>query len=372
MNSDEYQDRLVDLLLSESVGRQEPPDVRSRVMQAVDELPRTGVQLSAPRVLPLPSAKRSKGSVFTIAAIFVLFCVIGAFLQLHRISDARTPVLTAISGTVNRNLGILPVGESLTTGLNSRAVLTYPDGSMVTLSEGTTIKVKANSRWDGSKGLEIVSGRIEAEIAKQVSGRSFLLSTGDGHAEVVGTTFSLGLNDDRTRLEVTEGAVLFLPSELGRKVLVEEGYFAEAGRSGFRHERISVVGISRFTLMNADTDLPIRVEALVDGETISLSSLPTTNINIRADFEGEPPASVNIGLTRHDGGPTGLPSHASQAHEHPPFFVAGDHWADGRPDDCTAWTPRPGSYLLKAEAFYHDDRQKTPGTPLKIEIIITP
>ena len=151
---------------------------------------------------------------------------------------------------------------------------------------------------------------------------------------------------------------------------MERGYFAESGRLGFRHEKIISHGITRFTLMNADSDQPLRQEPLTDGETISLSALSTANINIRADYEGEPPSMVQISLNRLDEGPTGLPAHASQAHEHPPYFVAGDYWADGRPEDCHAWIPRPGRYRLRAEAFYTDTRRGNPGKPLQIDFTI--
>jgi hypothetical protein len=193
-----------------------------------------------------------------------------------------------------------------------------------------------------------------------------VISSSDAHAQVVGTRLSLHINDDRTRLEVSEGAVHFVPKNVGSKVLVKAKHFAEAGKSGFRHEKIPVPGITRFTLMNAETDQPIREQALIPGETIYLSSLPTKKINIRADFEGDPPDSVKLSIRRHFDNPTGLPPHASKAHDHPPFFVAGDHWADGRPDDCAAWTPPSGLYHLTAEAVYADADKQAISKPLKI------
>ena len=197
-----------------------------------------------------------------------------------------------------------------------------------------------------------------------------VFSSVDARAEVVGTRLSFHLNEDRSRLEVSEGAVRFVPRVGGREVLVESKYFAESGRSGFRHEKIPVPGILRFTLMNAETDHPIREQALIPGETIFLSSLPTKKINIRADYEGDPPDSVKISIRRHLDNPTGLPPHASKAQDQPPYFVAGDHWADGRPEDCAAWTPPAGLYHLSAEAVYADAEKQALSEPLKITFTV--
>lgn len=198
-----------------------------------------------------------------------------------------------------------------------------------------------------------------------------VLETRDAQAEVVGTTLSLDRNAGRSRLEVSHGAVRFICQNGEGNVLVESGSFAEAGGTGFRDGKIVTPprrGITSFTLMNADTDKPLRAEPLANGEKISLSSLPTHNLNIRADYEGDPPESVKIAIHRHMGNPTGLEPHTLEPQRHPPFFVAGDHWADGRPEDCAAWTPPTGFYHLAAEATYPDGE---PVPPLTIRFHFT-
>ena len=119
--------------------------------------------------------------------------------------------------------------------------------------------------------------------------------------------------------------------------------------------------------MNADSDEPLREAPLANGETLSLASLPTRNINIRADYEGEAPAVVRIQITRDDGKETGIRSFASDDQTKPPFFAAGDFWAEGRPNDCREWTPQLGRYRISADASYGGDRAK----PLEMEFRIT-
>lgn len=374
MNSDEHHDRLVDLLLCELVGKETPPDIRDRVLEVANRQANPGAVRRAPRsrLARARPARRSKVPGFAaVAIVVVLLGAVGAFVQFQQISNARTPVLIQISGTVDHSRGAIRAGESLSTGSLSSALLRYGDGSMVELASETTIKVVAHSWRDRSKELELVAGKLEAEVSPQPEGAPMVFSSSDARAEVIGTRLSFELNEDRTRLEVVEGAVRFAPRAGGREVVVESGDSAESGKSGFRHEKSFAPGIVRFTLMNAETDQPIREEALVNGEEISLASLPTRKINLRADFEGAPPTSTRILVTRHDGGATGLPPTVARPQKHPPFFVAGDHWADGRPNDCRAWTPPPGSYHISATAVYAEGDDRNNGKSLEMDFRIT-
>ena len=376
MKPDDLRDRLVDLLLTESVGKQSPPDVRERVLQAVDALPETSTVDFVPRPAPIPlrSAKRSRVPAFAIAALLALLLGGGFFLQAHRIKMTRTPMLIEASGNVDRGGGAIGPGESLTTGPGSAATLRYQDGTIVMLAADTRVVVMEGTTWDRSKRIRVSSGLVSADVVPQPAGHPLRFVSTDARCEVVGTQLSIQVGSERTRLEVQEGSVRFIGEGGGSRVLVDEGYFAEAGRSGFKHGRIPAparVGIIGFTLMNAETDMPIRDEPLVSGEVISLSSLPTKKINIRADFEGEPPVSVRINLRRRHGHPTGLPPHSADLHMHPPYFVAGDHWADGRPEDCAEWTPPLGFYELSAEATYAGDGKSEASRPLGIEFQIS-
>src|SRR5206468_3430680 len=58
--------------------------------------------------------------------------------------------------------------------------------------------------------------------------------------------------------------------------------------------------ITGFTLVNADTDKDIM--ALTDGITLTLASLPTTHLNIRANTSPSPTGSVKFGYNQTGGG----------------------------------------------------------------------
>jgi hypothetical protein len=372
MKPADQHDRLVDMLLSELLGGESPPDVRARVLEAAEKLPPTPVlQLPARRLTVVRPARKSRAPILAAAAAVALIAAIGVLLVLQEIANSRTPVLAGFEGTVNRSVGPVRSGQTLGTGPSSKALLRYPDGTVVELGPETTVRVAKRSPWDRSKGLELLTGKLVSEVSPQPAGRPMVLGTRDALAEVVGTALTFERNAGRSRLEVNHGAVRFICQNGEGNVLVDSGGFAEAGATGFRHGKIVTPprrGITGFTLMNADTDEPLRAEPLVDGDRISLSSLPTRNLNIRADYEGDPPESVTISIRRHMGNPTGLEPHTSEPHLHPPYFVAGDHWADGRPEDCAAWTPPTGFYHLTAEANYPDGE---PVPPLTIRFHFT-
>lgn len=372
MSNDAHRDRLVDMLLWERIGNETPPDVRARVLEAAEREPRVPavVRRPASRPVVLASAKASSvPRVLGIAAVIGFLAIAGLFVHIQNIAAARTPQMTFIANGKEVPYGELAAASTTKTGSSAAIKLTYPDGTVVKLAPDTEVRALPRSYFDASKGLALVRGILRAEVMPQEQDSPMVLTTKEASLVVVGTRFSFARGGNSSRLEVEEGAVRFDPRGGGTPMLVKDGYFAEMGATGFRHGAIP--GIVRFTLMNAETDQPIRKEALMDGETIALSRLPTRKINIRADYNGNPPALVRIRVTHLDGLHTGLAPHTADPHEHPPYFVAGDHWADGRPEDCAAWTPPPGPYRLRAEAVYLVDGKETPSKPLTIDFRVT-
>lgn len=378
MKSEDHRDHFIDMLLWELVGHETPPDLRERVLAAIDRtpqprrIPRRRMRLEPVR--PRPRRTSRLPSLLAVAVVMLL-AIGGGALYLREISADCTPVLTEVTGEVNRSAGALVPGESLSTGPLSGALITYRDGSTIELSSETTLEVIERSPWDRSREIRLASGRVDAVVTPRRKRAPMVFTSADARAEVVGTRLSFLVEEGRTRLEVAEGEVRFVSqSDETAPVLVKAGFFAAAGASGLESGMIDSQlsrGITRFTLMDAESDLPIREEALRDRETISLAALPTRKINIRAEFEGSPPASVRIRTIRQDGAETGLAASTSAVQHYPPFFVAGDHWADGRPSDCREWTPRPGIYHLVAEAVYSGDSDGDTPAPLSIELRFT-
>lgn len=377
MSPSEFDDRLVDVLLHEILGNDSPPDVRPAVMAAIQEqvLPSLGnIARPALRKPPRRRVRPSRFPAFAAAAALVLLSSVLALVLQRYVSQARTPILAKTSGQVSQSHGQLLPGTVLTTASDSVAFLSFPDGSSIEVGPDTTLIATRRHLFDGAKSLELVAGRVDAQVAPQPEGNPMRLSSAEANVEVVGTRFSLARDTSQTRLEVVEGAVLFASRSENRSTLVGGGRFAEAGADGFEEGVIQANperGITGFTLMNALTDLPLRDSPLADGESVSLSSLATTEINIRVDYAGDPPVSMRISVSREDGGDTGLPGRMANPQKYPPFFAAGDHWADGRPNDCAAWTPAPGHYRIHVAATFSTEETSEPSSQAEIRIEFT-
>ncbi|MDQ4139120.1 MAG: T9SS type A sorting domain-containing protein [Bacteroidota bacterium] len=106
-----------------------------------------------------------------------------------------------------------------------------------------------------------------------------------------------------------------------------------------------------FTLINADTDNAI--QTIEDGSTITLSNLPTQNLNIRANTSPSVVGSVKFVLD----GPQALTKTENSA----PYALFEE--TDG---DYKSWTPSTGSYTLSATPYSGDDGGGTAGPSLSI------
>ena len=107
--------------------------------------------------------------------------------------------------------------------------------------------------------------------------------------------------------------------------------------------------ITGFTLINADTNQPIG--ALTSGTTLTLSTLATRNLNVRAETAGTV-GSVRFTL---DG------NFDFRTESSAPFALAGDNSADYWP-----WTPAFGLHTLTATPFSDIEGVRIQGTALSI------
>ncbi len=115
--------------------------------------------------------------------------------------------------------------------------------------------------------------------------------------------------------------------------------------------------VTSFTLMNADTDLPIAGhDPFVSGASIDLATLPTRNLNIRANTSPYPVGSLRfdydgaIGYQLENGAPYALAKDTS-----------GDFWP---------WTPSVGSHTLTGTPFTEAGAAGTAGTSLTINFTV--
>jgi hypothetical protein len=97
----------------------------------------------------------------------------------------------------------------------------------------------------------------------------------------------------------------------------------------------TTVSVTKLVLINSDSDLPI--QDLTDGDTLSLSSLPTKNLNVQAVTQPGTVGSVVFGLD----------SNASYKTENgAPYALAGD--AGGNYNN---WTPSLGTHTVTATPY---------------------
>ena len=118
----------------------------------------------------------------------------------------------------------------------------------------------------------------------------------------------------------------------------------------------STLSLTRFVLINADTNQPIPgYTQLTDGMTIRLSSLPTRNLNIQAITN---PATV--GSVKFD-----ISSGTDRIESGAPYAFAGD--ADG---DYWPWTPPTGTLTLTGTPFTGSGAKGTMGYSLTVRLYI--
>jgi hypothetical protein len=115
------------------------------------------------------------------------------------------------------------------------------------------------------------------------------------------------------------------------------------------------MGVESFTLVNADTDEDIRI--LSDGDTINLATLPTTNLNIRANSNPEIVGSVQFVLN-------GV---AYRTESTAPYALAGDSPVG----NYLSWTPAKGNYALTSIPYSESRGNGEAGVSLSIDFMVT-
>ena len=118
----------------------------------------------------------------------------------------------------------------------------------------------------------------------------------------------------------------------------------------------AAASITGFTLVNADTDLDLF--ALTPGIVLDLATLPTRNLNIRADTDLPLPGSVVFALSG---------AQTRNAIENVvPFALFSDFQGNYFP-----WSPPVGSYSLRATPFADPGGLGAGGAPLTLSFSVT-
>jgi uncharacterized repeat protein (TIGR02543 family) len=110
------------------------------------------------------------------------------------------------------------------------------------------------------------------------------------------------------------------------------------------------------TLINADTEQPLH--DLVAGEVLNLATLPTRNLNVRANTSPTTVGSVRFALSGAQV--------QNQTETAAPYALFGDNNGN-----YNAWTPALGAYTLTATPYSGASATGTAGTPLTLSFSVT-
>ena len=114
--------------------------------------------------------------------------------------------------------------------------------------------------------------------------------------------------------------------------------------------------VTSYTLVNADTDLDI--QALPTGSVLNLATLPTLNLNVRANTNPATVGSVTMALS------------GAQVDSHTENLAPYALFADSN-GNYPPWTPAVGSYTLTATPYTAANGGGTVGTALTISFSVT-
>ena len=110
----------------------------------------------------------------------------------------------------------------MATGVGERRELALPDGSRLHLNSGSAV----NIRFSGTQRLlQLVRGEVFIATARETGRpyRPFLVETAHGHAQALGTRYSVRQADGNTLVAVEEGAVRLTPRHGDGNQLIRAG-----------------------------------------------------------------------------------------------------------------------------------------------------
>ena len=110
----------------------------------------------------------------------------------------------------------------LSTGVGESREVTLPDGTRLHLNSGSAVNIRYTAT---QRLLQLVQGEVFIATAREtgVPYRPFLVETAHGHAQALGTRYSVRQEEQRTTVAVEEGTVRLTPRRGDGKLLVRAG-----------------------------------------------------------------------------------------------------------------------------------------------------
>jgi ferric-dicitrate binding protein FerR (iron transport regulator) len=123
----------------------------------------------------------------------------------------------------------LAAGSEIWTGGHGHAAVAYADGTVIRIGAETVVKLGGE---EAGKRLFVGSGRLEANVAPQEDGREMVVATPHVAVTVIGTRFSVLVEEESTRVETTQGTVRAVRADVEGVTEMPAGKFLAAGGDG--------------------------------------------------------------------------------------------------------------------------------------------
>jgi hypothetical protein len=203
-----------------------------------------------------------------IAAQVILLPILYFLLQSSDVKAVEIAKITETKGfsfivrgeqKINIKAGdILYSGDQFYVQGNSQLNLEYQDGSKLQFVDDSFVRL---SEKNGRKKIELFSGQLKADVAKQKPGKQMEIITEHSSCEVLGTSFTLSSSDVSSLLDVSEGEVRFHHKKAS--LLVPAAHFASAGGNTLFEVQKSDKPLYKSPLITKDTagqKVPIKVD----------------------------------------------------------------------------------------------------------------
>jgi hypothetical protein len=145
-------------------------------------------------------------------------------------------------------------GDTLHVPPGGWAWIRYPDGTTLQVGSETSLTLDEKGAGSAGKRVRLAVGMVLAEVVPQPAGRPMAFSSPHAETKVLGTSFSLAVGKDATKLIVRHGKVAFSRTEGGASIEVSSGQVATAARGTplaaepVRRELLGKLGKGHFLL----------------------------------------------------------------------------------------------------------------------------
>ncbi len=255
-------------------------------------LPRLGLEAAVRRRVPSSRAWWwLPGTAAAAAAL--LITVVGWWSTTSIVTEVRLAGGSALverGGAVLATPGDVRAGDRLHTGMAPVALM-WPGGdTRIDLAGDSRLQVEELGLY---KVLRLDHGGLEAAVASQPTDGGLTIVTPHGRVEVVGTRFSVQVQEYASRVAVTHGRVRMHPLSGGSPVMIDAGYAADLTPTSISSPGPAMILPPAAVVPTPDN--PVAIGAVS-------STVRITAADFTADAEGEVINGVPRSVPSTDGG----------------------------------------------------------------------